>query len=141
MGFLNVEGTFSEFEASLTLENDEISQIEGKIQVASINTDEPTRDKTLKDPGYLDAENFPVISFSSRSAYPFLGESPMTGQLRIKSEEREVVIPMQMERLESSIRLSAEVVIHRSKFNLDFGPMDALIGDEIQVSAKLAFIE
>ncbi|MDW3192455.1 MAG: YceI family protein [Cytophagales bacterium] len=141
MGFLTVEGNFGAFDASLTMENDYISQIEGTIQVASIYTEESTRDETLKGPVYLDAKRFPTMTFSSNSILLSTSENQINGRLRIKSEEREVVIPYQIEHLDTSLILTAEVLILRSEFNLDFGAMDQLIGDEIKVSAKLVFVD
>lgn len=139
MGFLTVEGTFSEFQASLKLNNGRISQIEGEIMVASINTEAPARDETLIGPGYLDADNFSSISFSSRSAHRSYSE--IAGRLKIKSEVREVFIPYQMKPEASEIIFMAEVVIKRSEFNLDFGAMNSLIGDEIKVSVRLVFTD
>lgn len=142
MGFLSVEGTFREFEASLILEKDLISQVEGEIWVASINTEEPSRDETLLSEGYLDAEQFRSIHFSSSFIDKEISGYTITGTLRIKGEERTVTIPCGIIiEQDQSVHLNGKITIKRSTFNLDFGSMDALIGDEIQVSVQLVFID
>lgn len=141
MGFLTVEGAFDAFDASLTLLNDAISQIQGEIQVTSIHTGEATRDETLRSSGYLDAERFPTISFSGQSTSFKSSEIQLNGLLKIKSVARELVIHCQIQQEDTIIILLNEVPISRSEFNLDFGAMDQLIGDEIKVSAKLVFLD
>ena len=140
MGFLQVEGTFTRFEASLQLDGENLKSIAGHIDVASIHTDESTRDKTLLSDGYLHVAAFPQIRFSGTSIRKATAGNRIEGELTIKDQTRSLSIPCQFTWQEDrSILLEAELSLSRKHFDLDFGGMDALIGDQIDVSLHLFF--
>ncbi len=140
MGFLTVDGSFSAFDASMLISNKQPVQVVGHIEVSSIGTDEPTRDKSLRDEGYLDVARFPRITFSSTSILEDDDGYTIIGKLQIKDEVRTISIPGQIEVLpDNSSELTSEMIFSRKAFNLEFGAMDALIGDEITIHINLRF--
>lgn len=61
-----VRGRFNDYDASITIaERPEDSKVEVTIQAASITTGDPGRDGHLTSADFLDAENFPTITFAS----------------------------------------------------------------------------
>lgn len=66
LGFLAARGTFDEFEGTLSLaESPADSTVKAVITAASVNTKNARRDADLLKAGYLNAEAYPTISFTS----------------------------------------------------------------------------
>lgn len=140
IGFLSVKGTFRAFEATMSLVNGKPVSVRGSIQVGSIDTDEPNRDETLLGEGYLNAAVFPNIHFQSTSVSENDSGHLISGILHLKSEKRSLSIPSQVQfQGEGSVVLQSNITLNRSHFNLHFGAMDALIGEEVQVEMLLWF--
>ncbi|MBB1139614.1 YceI family protein [Myroides sp. WP-1] len=67
MMFTNVRGTFTDYNATLNVVNDnfENSTISFEAQAASIDTNNTDRDNHLRSADFFDVEQFPTVSFSS----------------------------------------------------------------------------
>ncbi|MGA3285864.1 MAG: YceI family protein [Bacteroidota bacterium] len=89
----NVSGNFKDFSVVLKSEKEDFSDavVEGTIQVASINTDNDTRDKHLKSDDFFNAEKFPEIKFKS-TKFEKLGDNnyKITGDLTMRDVTKEV---------------------------------------------------
>ncbi|MEM1050003.1 MAG: YceI family protein [Pseudomonadota bacterium] len=68
-GYSNVFGRFNEFAGTFTFdpENVENSAIEMTIDAASVDTNHTRRDNHLRSPDFLNSEEFPEITFASKS--------------------------------------------------------------------------
>lgn len=137
MEFLTVQGQFDEFSGSLTGGDGIFSSIQTSIRVQSINTKDASRDDSLLDEGYLDASTYPEITFksseidnSSRIIY---------GTLKIKDIEKKIKVPFSIANKKgaTSSTLKATTNINRKYFEIDFGLMDDLVGDNIKVILEL----
>ncbi len=135
LGFLTVEGSFLEFSGKCISNGDSLLSLEGKIKVISINTNDEARDASLKSEGYLDIENFPLITFSSTEITDSAESQLVTGQLKIKDQVRVLKMPLYFNLSEDgkSCSIEATTTISREDFELDFGAMDALVGDEVRM--------
>src|SRR6266571_4330603 len=62
-----VHGRFARWNGSLTLDQarPERSQVEVRIEAASIDTHEPQRDAHLRSADFLDADKYPELTFRS----------------------------------------------------------------------------
>ncbi len=141
LGFLTVEGTFGEFSATCEIRTNTIAFIHGQINVGSIETGDRTRDRSLKSDAYLDSASYPLIQFESTGIKRTSNETIVTGKLKIKDQERFIAIPIQYSLSQDKMNCSvnAKTIINRKDFHLDFGAMDALIGEEITVDLDLSF--
>lgn len=140
MGFLTVDGSFSEFEATMHLENNIPSSVTGTIKANSIATGDSNRDQSLIGESYLDTKNFPVITFNSHGMESSGEHFRIEGALKIKDIEKAISIPCYISMNQGLIlKMQGEVIILRKDFNLDFGAMDALVGEEILVNISLEF--
>jgi len=81
--FKNFNGTFDYDETSKI-----VSNIKGKITVASIDTDDAKRDAHLKDKDFFDAAAHPEITFVSKS----VKGNKVTGELTIKGITKSVTL-------------------------------------------------
>lgn len=97
MGLSKVRGRFSDFSGAVVYDAaaPERSTVAISIDVASIDTDNDTRDDHLRSPDWFDAERWPTITFTSRSIER-TGEDEfvVTGPLTIKETTRDVTIPL-----------------------------------------------
>jgi polyisoprenoid-binding protein YceI len=90
-----VRGAFSKVNGTMVLDDKDISKssVDVRIDVASIDTRQPDRDKDLKSDRFFDAANFPTITFKSKKveqAAP--GKLKVTGDLTIRGTTKEVVL-------------------------------------------------
>ena len=80
MGFLTVNGEFHEFSGKLLLTHGKWQGLKSDIRVKSIDTKDTTRDKTIVGDGYLNANTYPLITFTSSR----ITNDTLTGYLTIK---------------------------------------------------------
>lgn len=139
MAFLTVNGKFTDYKGNLSIHNGKLQSVDCKIIVQSLDSNDKIRDESLMDKAYLDAEIYPFIMFSSTKIVSTGNTSLITGILRIKNRERKVSIPYEIrlskDRKEIQLRLATE--LNRKDFGLDFGPMDTLIGDKINIDLEI----
>jgi polyisoprenoid-binding protein YceI len=90
-----VTGWFTEFDAKLvqTKEDFTTSRIEATIKTASIDTDEPNRDKHLRSDEFLSTEKFPEMIFRSTSVEKTGKDTyRVTGNLTIRDITKSIVL-------------------------------------------------
>jgi polyisoprenoid-binding protein YceI len=137
LGYLTVEGTFHRFRGSFEMAGDSISSVLGIIEVASIDTEDKSRDESLRSDAYLDAEAYPHILFKSTQGD--LDAGTLTGDLSIKGVTRSVDLSVKSFPTQdgSIATLHFSTIINRQDFKLDFGMMDSLVGDEIKIKLEV----
>jgi polyisoprenoid-binding protein YceI len=86
--FTKTTGTITVDRANL-----ENSSVEAAVEIASISTANPDRDKHLQTPDFFDVAKFPAMTFKSKS-WKKTGENTfdVTGDLTIKGVTKEVVL-------------------------------------------------
>jgi polyisoprenoid-binding protein YceI len=90
MGIATVRGAFSKFSGTIDATG-EAPVLQGAVEVASINTNDPQRDGHLAAPDFFDAENHPEITFHSAAAEPVDGnEIRLSGEITIKGITRPI---------------------------------------------------
>lgn len=143
LGFLTVEGVFSEFTGKCTVKKGKLQSVEGRILVRSINTNDASRDESLKSDAYLDGGSYPVITFVYTGVDISEESSILTGKLKLKDTEKEISMPFEFSLSENKEECSLKIFtsINRSEFNLDFGAMDAMVGDEVKVKLRVIGVE
>ena len=139
MAFLTVNGNFGDFDGKISLNDSTLISVNCKIKVQSINTKDKTRDESLLDKVYLDAENHPFIRFRSKEIDTDLVTPQLIGIIKIKDVEKKVSMPFELNHVEDGkkIHLEIETTLNRRDFGLDFGQMDTLVGDDIKVTIEI----
>lgn len=90
LGVATVKGAFKGFEGSVTTGSSGLSGASGVVQVASIDTGEPKRDRNLRGPDFFDAAAHPSIRFVSRGIEGGNGSrARIIGELTIKGITRD----------------------------------------------------
>lgn len=147
MMIANVKGEFDKLSGSVDFDPANLSatKVEAVIEVASISTRETDRDNHLKSADFLDAEQFPQITFKSTSAVKDGDGYEVLGDLTIHGVTKPVTL--EVESLSDEIKdawgfmrrgLSATTTIERSEFGLVFNiPMDGggvVVGDKVHIT-------
>jgi polyisoprenoid-binding protein YceI len=150
----NVRGEFSKISGTVTADpsHPETASIVGEIDVNSINTREPERDKHLKSADFLDAENHPTIKFQSKRVEADGAEGyKVTGDLTVRGTTREVVLYVnatpEIKDPWGYTRRGADAVtkISRKNFGLTYNPIleggGVMVGDEVEISLEVELVK
>jgi polyisoprenoid-binding protein YceI len=151
----NVRGEFSKISGTAKFDPSDLpaSSITAEIDVNSINTREPDRDKHLKSADFLDAANFPTIKFQSKKVE---ADGPqaynVTGDLTVHGVTHEVVLYVTGPTPEIKdpwgyTRRGAEAVtkISRKDFGLTYNSVleggGVMVGDEVEISLEVELVK
>src|SRR6185369_14826181 len=92
-----VRGRFADFEGTIQADpaKPESSSVTFTIKTASIDTNQPDRDKHLRSTDIFDAEKFPEITFKSSKMTPAGKDKyDVTGTLTMHGVSKEVTLPV-----------------------------------------------
>jgi len=139
--FTKTTGTITVDRANL-----ENSNVEASVEIASISTANPDRDKHLQTPDFFDAAKFPAMTFKSK-AWKKTGESTfdVTGDLTIKGVTKEVVLKVTSLGFGPGMRPGSQLsgweattTIKKSDFGVN-GPamLGKVLGDDVTVDISI----
>ncbi len=150
MMIAKVRGWFEKFDGNIELNEQDPSKttVDIHIEAASINTREPQRDGHLRSPDFLDAENYPHLSFkSTRVEVKDEMHAKLYGDLTIKGISRPVVLDVEFTGQAQSpfgytgYGFGGRTVINRKDWGLEWNRAletgGWLVGDEITVEIEL----
>jgi polyisoprenoid-binding protein YceI len=151
MGIATVRGNFGSFEGKLVIGADG-AVASGRVDVDSINTDEPQRDAHLKSPDFFDAENNPQITFDSTSITAVDEETfKITGELTMHGITREVTLHADVQGTDidpwGNERVGLEITGQLSrgdwdmKFNQALGSGNMLVSDKVKLALDISAIK
>jgi polyisoprenoid-binding protein YceI len=92
-----VRGRFADFGGTIQADpaKPEASSVEFTIKTASIDTNQPDRDKDLRSANFFDAEKFPEITFKSTKVTPAGKDKyDVTGTLTMHGVSKEITLPV-----------------------------------------------
>ena len=146
MMFAKVRGRFSDVQGSLLLGGDD-PETSVVIRAESIGTGQADRDKHLRSPDFFDVEQFPELTFESRSVTRADRGLVVAGDLTIRDVTREVRLdvvetgrgtdPWGNER----IGFTASTTVDRRDFGLTWNQAletgGILVGNEVRISIEV----
>ena len=145
-----VRGRFSDFEGAIQFDeaHPENSSIDFTIQAASIDTNEPDRDKHLRSEDFFAVEQFSSIAFKSKRIIKRGAETyDVVGDLTMHGVTKEMTFPVTHLGAgkdpwgKEKIGFEAESTLNRKDFGLQWNaPLEAggfLIGDDVKVSVTV----
>ncbi len=148
-----VRGNFGKFGGTVNINESDFtkSTVEGYIEVASINTNEPNRDNHLRSPDFFGVEQYPRMTFKSTRITPKGGDNwQVAGDLTIKDQTREVVWDVTNDGRgkdpwgNEHWGLSAQTSFNRKDFGLTWNVAletgGWLVGDQIKINAEVEMV-
>lgn len=154
MMIANVRGRFEAFEGTVEFDRDrpENTQVEVRIDAASLNTREEQRDAHLRSADFLDIANHPDLTFRS-TRIELLDETNarMYGELTIKNVSRPVVMDVEFNGVSKSpwgavvAGFSAHTRINRKDWGLAWNVAletgGWLVGEEIKIDIDVELVK
>ena len=92
-------GRFTDFDGTIKYDkqNPAASSVEFTVQAASIDTDNPDRDKHLRSEDFFDVEKYPTLTFASVEAKVVDATTlEVTGDLTLRGVTHRITIPVQL---------------------------------------------
>jgi polyisoprenoid-binding protein YceI len=148
MGISTVRGAFSNVNGTVQLDEQDItkSTVEVTIDVATVDTREPGRDKDLRSDHFFDVEHFPSMTFKSRKVEQVSpGKLKVTGDLTIRGTTKEVVLdvdgptaPLKDTWGNQRAAVNAATKINRQDFGVKWNATldngGVVVGDEVNIT-------
>ena len=155
LGLSTVRGAFSKLSGTLLLDDQDItkSTIEVSIDVNTVDTREPDRDKDLRSERFFDVAHFPTMTFKSRKVEQVApGKLRVTGDLTIHGTTKEVVLdvdgltaPAKDPWGNQRIAASATTKINRQdygvKWNAKLDNGGVVVGDDVNITIDVEMIQ
>lgn len=147
-------GRFTKFEGTIQLDEKNIgnSSVDVNIDVASINTDNASRDGHLKSPDFFDAAKFPTITFKSTSVKEVSkGQLQVTGDFTMHGITKRITLPITSlggiatpfkdfrAGFEGSLKLNRQEFGVKWNKTLDAG--GAVLGDDVEISLAIEAVK
>jgi polyisoprenoid-binding protein YceI len=150
----NVKGHFEKFQATAQIneEHPEESQVDVKIEAASVNTKMEQRDAHLRSADFLDAEKYPYITFkTTRNEIIDDAHGKMIGDLTIKGVTHPVVLDVEYQGQSKSpwgtinAGFTAHAKLNRKDWGLNWNAAletgGWLVGDEVKIEIDIEFVK
>jgi len=126
-----VRGRFNAFEGTIvTGENPVDSTVEATIDATSVDTNQEQRDAHVRSADFLDAENFPTLSFRSTAVRPQGDDYEVDGELTIRGVTKPVTLQLELNGFSpdpfggTRAGFSATTEINRQDFGVSYnGPI------------------
>jgi polyisoprenoid-binding protein YceI len=149
-----VRGAFTSVKGTLQFDDKDItkSSVDVTIDVNSVDTRQPDRDKDLRSDHFFDAEHFPTITFKSKRVEQLSpGKLKITGDLTIHGITKEVVLdvdgptaPVKDPWGNQRMAINATTKINRQDFGVKWNAtMDnggVVVGDEVSITIDAEMI-
>lgn len=137
-----VTGRFSDVTGTIVLyaKQPDYSCVEITIDVATLDTGEPRREKNLRGRQFFDAERFSAITFTSRwsdTVDAATGRYRTTGYLTVRDVTREVEVEVGCDRSGPVVRIDATATLNRRDFGMTWGNAFLWIDDEVRIHASV----
>jgi len=148
-----VKGRFSEVEGEIVIADGDPSHssVTATIKAASIDTHTGQRDDHLRSADFLDAANFPELTFTSTRITGSESEFEVTGDLTIRGVTREITLDVTNEGSGKDpwggdrIAFSATTKLDRRDFGLTWNQAieagGVLVGNDVKVSIDVQAVK
>lgn len=154
MMIANVRGEFEDFTGMVDFdpENPVATKVDIAIDAASINTREEQRDGHLRSPDFLNAEEYPHITYKSKRVEVLSDDTArLTGDLTIRDVTREVPLEVEYAGMAqspwgtTSAGFTATTTINRKDWGLTWNQAletgGVLVGDDIKIDIELEIVK
>ncbi len=150
-----VRGAFSKLAGTMVLDDQDItkSSVEVTIDVNTVDTREPDRDKDLRSERFFDVAHFPTMTFKSKKVEQIApGKLRVTGELTIRGTSREVTLdvdgptapvkdPWGNQRLAATATTKINRQDYGVKWNAKLDNGGVVVGDDVNITLDVEMIQ
>ena len=155
LGLSTVRGAFSKLGGTMLLDEEDItkSSVEVTIDVNTVDTREPDRDKDLRSERFFDVARFPTMTFKSKKVEQLApGKLRVTGELTIRGTSREVTLdvdgptapvkdPWGNQRLAATATTKINRQDYGVKWNAKLDNGGVVVGDDVNITLDVEMIQ
>lgn len=155
LGLSTVRGAFSKVSGTLVFDDKDItkSSIEVTIDVNTVDTREPDRDKDLRSERFFDVAHYPTMTFKSKKVEQTApGKLKVTGDLTIRGTTKEVVLdvdgptapvkdPWGNQRLAATATAKINRQDYGVKWNATLDNGGVVVGDDVNITIDVELIQ
>src|ERR1700730_5762945 len=143
LGVGNSYGRFNDISGTVVFDKDNPSKslVELSVPVESLDTNNAKRDQSLKSPDYLNAKQFPTLTFKSTKVEGSGDTFKVSGDFTLHGVTRLLTVDFKKvgegKGLQGEVRSGGEtrLTIKRSDFGMNF--MQGPVGDEVAIILSL----
>ena len=150
-----VRGAFSKVTGTVELDDQDVSKskVDVSIDVSTVDTREPARDKDLRSDHFFDVEHFPTMTFkSTKVEQAGAGKLKVTGNLTIRGVTKEVVLdvegptaPIKDQYGNQRAAVNATTKINRQDFGVKWNSTidggGVVVGDEVNINIDAEMVK
>jgi polyisoprenoid-binding protein YceI len=155
LGLSTVRGAFSKISGTMVLDEQDItkSSVEVSIDVSTVDTREPDRDKDLRSERFFDVAHFPTMTFKSKKVEQVApGKLKVTGDLTIRGTTKEVVldvdgptVPVKDPWGNQRVAVTATTKVNRQDFGVKWNAKldngGVVVGDDVSITIDAEWIQ
>lgn len=152
-GVVDVSGRFKDVQGRIQYNSEDVSQTNATavITVDSYDANNKGGEDAVKSVAFLDAVNFPEISFASTGIYIEDGENYLKGNLTLHGVTKEIVLPfevkgplMDLPTQKQSIAFNASITVNRQDYGITFDRKlpngTSLVGNDVKINLLILAI-
>ncbi len=137
-----VDGRFTKFDAQVAFDpkTPEAAKIAFTIDMTSATLGIPETDAELGKPDWFDSKKHPKATFQSTAVKPLGGgRFEVTGNLEIKAQRRDVVVPVAIAQAGGNTTAAGSFTIKRLDYKIGEGDWKdtSMVADPVQIKFKL----
>ena len=138
-------GNFKKFTTVLIYDEKNLaaSSLNVRVEIASVDTQEPERDSMLKDADLFNAAKYPAATFVASSlAKRSDGGFEAVGKLTIRDTTHDLRLPLTLKPTPDGLELSGKTAIKRLDYGVGQGEMKATdsVGDEVKIEYAVSLV-
>ncbi len=138
-------GNFKKFTTVLIYDEKNLaaSSLNVRVEIASVDTQEPERDAMLKDADLFNAAKYPAATFVASSlAKRADGGLEAVGKLTIRDTTHDLRLPLTLKPTADGLELSGKTAIKRLDYGVGQGEMKATdsVGDEVKIEYAVSLV-
>ncbi|NND92844.1 MAG: polyisoprenoid-binding protein [Granulosicoccus sp.] len=148
LGFARTLGYFSDVSGTFTYDDQSrtVSDVKITVNTDSVQSDDKSRDKHLRNKDFLNVGNYPEMIFTADSAtLDEAGSGELAGSLLLLGETRPLTLSVKLNKAgrypfghkKFTLGVSASGSLLRSEFGMDYGVANGLVGDHVQLIIEI----
>jgi polyisoprenoid-binding protein YceI len=152
LGIATVRGAFNEFEGAFEVGDDGTAHARGTVNVASVDTNEETRDGHLRSEDFFHAEVHPELSFESTDIVALDDDSfEIHGNLTMRGVTRPISLRAELQGTETDpwgnerVALEVRGQLNRADWGLTYNQMlgsgNMLVSDKVKLILDISAVK